>query len=355
MPALARAVALTNYDAVARHVGLNPYEMMGRAGLKRTSLGDPEHRISADRILNLLEDSAAQSGRDDFGVLLGECRTFASLGPVSLLLCHERDLREVVNSMIEYRQLMNELLQLSLRDDRTTAVLEWNLVPGLRSTQGINLLATVAYRVLANGSGCNFAPDCIHFRQSEPRHVGTFKRAFGCALEFESSFDGMSFASAWLDRANERADPELAVHARRLLNLLPAIRRHDSLADRTRAIIPMIIANGHVRVEDVAGSLGLSIRTLQRQLIYEGHSFSTLLNETRRELAVRYLRDSGQSITSVAHLTGYSALSSFTRWFISEFGTSPAAWRKLMRKRDERHLRPSGDLASGRALSAPVA
>src|SRR5689334_6582004 len=119
--------------------------MFGRAGIHPNALADPENWISAGRMLGLLDDSVRQSGRDDFTVLLGACRTFASLGPVSLLLKHESTLREIIAAMIEYRRLLNELLHLSLRDDGRTAVLEWNLIPGLRSSQGVTLLATIAY------------------------------------------------------------------------------------------------------------------------------------------------------------------------------------------------------------------
>ena len=78
---------LTNFYEVARYVGLDPYVMLGRAGLHPNAISDPENWIPGIRILNLLRDCALRSERDDFSVLLGECRTFASLGPVSLPCC----------------------------------------------------------------------------------------------------------------------------------------------------------------------------------------------------------------------------------------------------------------------------
>jgi AraC-like DNA-binding protein len=324
-------------------VGLDPFVMLSRAGLHPSALNDPENWIAASRILALLDDCARLSGRDDFGVLLGECRTFGSLGPVSLLLKHESTLRETIMAMIEYQRLLNELLHVRLREEGRTGVLEWNLIPGLRSSQGICLLATIAYRVLVQGTGINWQPDCIHFRHSAPEGIATFRRVFGCPLEFDGGFDGMSFAAECLDLKNACADPELAKHARRLLQLLPGIRRYETVSDQARSTIPFLIANGQVNALDVANCLGVPVRTLQRKLVSEGHSFSDLLNETRRELAVRYLSNSNHSITAVAQLTGYSALSSFTRWFVSEFGMSPGRWRRLMRRRDEMFIEPVAD------------
>ena len=99
------------------------------------------------------------------------------------------------------------------------------------------------------------------------------------------------------------------------------------MSQRVSAAIPLLISDGQADVEGVSHSLGTSVRTLQRRLIAEGQSFSSLLNDARSELAVRYLRCSDLSITSIAELCGFSALSSFTRWFISEFGVSPRRWR----------------------------
>ncbi len=334
MLARARAVSLTGYCEIARHVGLDPFAMLSRAGLHPSALNDPENWLPASRILRLLDDSARHSGRDDFSILLGECRTFGSLGPVSLLLRHERDLRSTIMAMIKYRSLLNELLQLDLHITGPTAILEWNLIPGLRSSHGINLVATVAYRVLIDGAEFHWQPECIHFRHRAPVNSASFARVIRCPIEFDSAFDGMSFSSKSLDFANRSADPELAAHASRLLDLLPAIRRHDTLEERARAMIPMLLANGRVDAQGLADLMGLTLRTLQRRLLDEGKPFRAVLSEVRRELAVRYLGDSDQSIGSIASLLGYSTQASFARWFVTEFGESPSQWRKVRKGRD---------------------
>jgi AraC-like DNA-binding protein len=47
----------------------------------------------------------------------------------------------------------------------------------------------------------------------------------------------------------------------------------------------------------------------------------------KRDLAVRYLANPTYSKTEIARLLGYGQLSSFTRWFIAEFGAPPTRWR----------------------------
>ena len=333
MLARARAVTLTNYIGLARCLGIDPYAMLERAGLDGRSLSDSENWLPSRLVLDLLEKTAAIADRDDFGVLLGEFRSFASLGPVSLLLRHEVTLRAIIRSMIEYRRLLSELLHLRLEEHGDQSILCWSLIPGLRSSQGINLLATIAYRVLVDSTAVHWHPECIHFRHSQPKARAAFQRVFTCPIEFDCEFDGLTLKTKSLDLPNEYADAELAAHARRLLNLLPGIRAEDSAVTRTRGTIALLIQNGHVDVSDVARCMGLTRRSLQRRLKAEGHTCSSLLNDVRRELAVRYLGNSTQSSSAVAELIGYSSLSAFTRWFVAEFGKPPGEWRQQLQRK----------------------
>jgi AraC-type transcriptional regulator len=147
-----RAVTLTGYDDVARLVGLDPYEMLARARIHPTALRGPENWLPADRVISLIDNSAALSKRDDFGVLLGECRTFATLGPISLLLRHEATVHAILSAIAEYRKLLNDILHVSVRDDGRNAIVEYNLFPGLQSSQTVNLVATIAHRAMADAS-----------------------------------------------------------------------------------------------------------------------------------------------------------------------------------------------------------
>jgi len=80
-------------------------------------------------------------------------------------------------------------------------------------------------------------------------------------------------------------------------------------------------------MDHVATNLGLSSSGLRRRLDRENRLFAELLNEVRRDLAQRYLANSAHSITEISDLTGYTTISSFTRWFTGEFGMPPISWR----------------------------
>ena len=48
----------------------------------------------------------------------------------------------------------------------------------------------------------------------------------------------------------------------------------------------------------------------------------------RRELVVRHLLNNVQPLATIGEMLGYASPAAFTRWFTSEFGMSPSAWRR---------------------------
>ena len=82
-------------------------------------------------------------------------------------------------------------------------------------------------------------------------------------------------------------------------------------------------------VDDVAGSLGMSQRTLARKLSDEGLNFTEILQQLRRDLAVRYLDDHKLHISKIAWLLGFNEVSSFTHTFKRWTGKTPSKIRTM--------------------------
>ena len=92
------------------------------------------------------------------------------------------------------------------------------------------------------------------------------------------------------------------------------------LTDRVRQLVILLLPRGLCRVEVVAQHLGIDRRTVARRLADEQTSFSALVNELRRDLFARYLKDGARSLTDVSALLGFSASSAFSRWHRQQFG-----------------------------------
>ena len=85
-------------------------------------------------------------------------------------------------------------------------------------------------------------------------------------------------------------------------------------------------------LEHIARRLRISPRALQNRLGQKSTTFERVLSETRRALAVRYLRDTDLSLTEIAFLLGFSEQSAFTRAARGWFGCPPRAMRDKSRR-----------------------
>ena len=322
-----RATALAGYCEVARFVGLDPYAMLRRARINPEILEEPEHPIPAKRVAALLEDSARESGCASFGLLMAETRSLSGIGPVSLLLTHQGTARDVLDSAIRYQGLLAEAIAISIEEEDETSIIRTDVVAGAAGPQSIELLMGIVCRIVSEIVGGRWHPDSTHFVHSAPIDLGMHRKIFQSHLVFDSDFNGFACSTASLDAPNPTADSGMARHAERYLEMLMREPSDGSIAERARRSIHLLLPSGRANLDQVSQNLGLHPRTLQRLLGQEKRSFGTLLNDVRRELALRYLSRSTHSVSSIAQLTGYASPSSFTRWFCAEFGTAPAAWR----------------------------
>jgi AraC-like DNA-binding protein len=84
-------------------------------------------------------------------------------------------------------------------------------------------------------------------------------------------------------------------------------------------------------LERVARTLGMSGRSLQRQLRDEQTSFRELVDEVRRELAISHVKAGKTPITAIALLLDFSDASAFHRSFRRWTGQSPSEFRAAAR------------------------
>jgi AraC-like DNA-binding protein len=334
MTALVRAASLGNYSPIARRLGLDPLRMIREAGLNPAHLADPDLRIPAASVVALLETSARKSGCLTVGLEMAESWRMSDFGAISLLLSHQRTLRDALSAIVRYRHLLNDAVNLEVEEaERLVFVREEIVVEGgaPASRQAIELAIGIVFRTFRALLGPEWRPRGVRFRHPAPPKLTVHHRVFGSAVRFDADFNGIVLAAEDMERANPAADAAMARHAQRYVDSLPGARK-TSNAEEVRRSIHVLLPRGRASIEQVAQALGTQPRTLQRKLEANGESFAALLNATRRDLAVRHLDNPAYSLAQVAELLGYGFPSSFTRWFSAEFGKSPTEWRAAKKR-----------------------
>lgn len=328
MSAFVRGATLSNYAEVAAQVGLDANAMLRAHGIDRRALSDQDMRIPTVKVAELLEASAAASDCPTFGLRMAESRQLADFGAVSLLITHQATMREALMTVVRYRQLLNPSLILEVEEhDDVVVVREELLVTGVGSTrQAYELAIGVLYRLFRAVLGSRWRAQSANFAHGAPADLTVHRRVFGPICEFNSDFNGLTCSRSDMEAANPSADPKLAQLAERYVLTLPTAEQRSVATDVQKAIY-MLLPFGQATIGDVAASLNLNPRTLQRRLTAENAAFGDLLNGVRRELTERYVSNETLPLSRVAGLVGFSRQSSFSRWFADEFGGSASRWR----------------------------
>lgn len=327
---LARYASLANYTELTRSLGADPSLLLRAAGLDPRGIAMQDRWVPAASVNDLLERTATITGRDDLGLRLAELRRLSHLGPLSLVLREEPDVRSALQVLIRHERMYNEALhtRLSIVDGTATVRVELDLERPAPDRQAVDLAVGVVHGLLRELLGRDWTPLSVSFGHPAPRHIETARRMFGGALHFDADHNGIRFHEHDLDRPTATADPQLRVYTRRLLDGDAGSGREAT--GRIRELVDLLLPTGRCSADQVARSLGVDRRTVHRRLAAEGTTFSEVVDDVRAGLARHLVAGRRYSFTEIAEILAFSSPSNFSRWFRGAFGTTPRAWRRSM-------------------------
>ena len=328
-----RSATLDGYVRLARSLGLDPVGLMRSVGLDVADVAAPEKWIPAGDVATLLQLSADRSGREDFGLLLAGRRRLSTLGPLSVVLSQEPDLRSALRLLNGYERSYNEALHLRLDEANGLATIRLWLEFGepVPVRQSLDLATAALHGIIRELLGRGWEPLSVCFAHPRPATLDTYHEVFGARLQFDHSFTGLVFIADQLDARNTMSDPLLQPYARQFLESMPT-PRGATVSDQVRELVDVFLPLGRCSTLQVARSLGVTQRTLHRQLAGEQESFSSIVNATRAAWAERHLANDRYTLTEISELLGFTAPSAFSRWFRQQFGVSPTEWRATARR-----------------------
>ena len=333
MRQFARTASLTGYAQLCRSLGVDPTRLMASVGLDIDDLDVPDRWVPAGPMARLLELSARDSGCDDFAVRLSERRGLGSLGPLSVVLREEPDLRGVLDLLVRYEHAYTGVLDLRLteRDGLATIDIRFEFGEAVPTRQVQDLVAGNLAGIIRILIRPTWLPTTAHFAHDAPAHPDTFRRVFGANLHFGAEFTGFVLDARDLDAPVVTSDPSVRPYTRQLLHALVLPPEQATQTFETARVVELLLPVGRCSLEEVARHLGLRPRLLQQRLAAESESFSSVVHKTRARLAEHYLAIDRFSLTEVSLLLGFAAPSAFSRWFRQQFAVSPTAWRDSAR------------------------
>jgi AraC-like DNA-binding protein len=306
--------------------GCDGAALLAQAGFDLRHLGGPDARCCLTRIRTLARIALEATRDEAFGVKLGSHFTHASFHALGYGLRASSTLKEAFERVEHYSQVVSDAV--ACRLERCGAQYHFYLeLKADLPIESIDPLIGVQLRMCRSLIGRDFSPLAVELQRPRPRVLDDFERLWRSPLHFGAGQNRLIFDVESIERRLDTGNLELA----RLSDAIAAqylarIERYDIEA-RVRDVLAQRLPDGEPRQQDVAESLNMSSRTLQRKLGDSGTTFREIVDQTRHTQALLHLDRSQTSVEEVTRLLGFSCSSSFTRSFRRWTGVSPSAWR----------------------------
>jgi AraC-like DNA-binding protein len=162
----------------------------------------------------------------------------------------------------------------------------------------------------------------VHGRQHGQREMA---RYFGCKVRYLQNRVGIVFRATdmatLIDTSDYRLLKILTAYCEGILKE-HAVGHAGTLQKVERRIIDLL-PKGSAKAKVIAANLGVSERTLGRQLAALGTSFNDVLDQIRKQLALKYVSETDLRLAQIAFLLGYANPPAFSLAFKRWTGGAP--------------------------------
>ncbi|NUQ75083.1 MAG: AraC family transcriptional regulator [Polyangiaceae bacterium] len=297
------------------------------------ALTDVDARFAHTSWLGLWRDMARATGSESVGLDAAESLPWGHFEVIDYLVGTSDDLGTALRRFERYFGLVSTGVAHVLEDHGDSVYLVRRYAPGCFTRMLAPAEFAFANIVLRTRIplGAHWCPRQVRFAAPAPKSDAAHRRLFGCPVSFDAEESVIVIDRSTLALRMQRPDPGLrAILERHADMLIERLGAEEHPVGRTRSVILEGLRDGDISISRAARRLGMSVRTLQRALRSSGHTFDELVDESRRDLARRYLGDRSLSIQEIAHLLAFGDLRGFYRAFRRWEGSTPAELRKAL-------------------------
>lgn len=312
--------------------GLDRDGLLASAGIDPGAPVDPDLMVADTAYYDVLERIArADPGAVDLPLRVGATMRCEDYGAFGLAFKSAPDLGGSYLRAERYARVLTSVTRYALCEvaEGTAVQLhrEGDRRLGLRLSNEASIASVAA--ISDEVSTARFQALAVYFRHPAPGDARAHERHFGCPVHFGAHMDAILVSRELLRTPNRLGDAGISrFFDSHLEQALSKFDDDAALERRVRIEVARALSGGLPKLSEVAGRLGMSGRTLQRRLAESGYSFQTLVDESRRTVAERLLRETSYPLAEIAFLTGFSEQSAFNRAFRRWSGQTPGACRR---------------------------
>ena len=315
----------------ARH--LDGQAIFERAGLTLSDSQDPDSRFPMQAMQQVWKQIAREVSDPCFGLEVAKHWHPSHFHALGYAWLASNTLLDAYRRLTRYGHIMNDALRIKLEETAGEVLLRLGLDNRMIAdahTEPAAIDASMATLVQMSRYiyGDDFKPLHMMVMRARPDCMAEYTAYFRCGIEFEADYNGVIIAREVREKRLSTGHQNLAMlHDQVLIDYLSKLNKDDISMQVKKSLVDNL-SGGEVSEEKMADALHMSPRSLQRKLQQQGTSYKKLLDETRRELALTYVKNRQRSFGEITFLLGFTEQSNFTRAFKRWEGVSPSEYRE---------------------------
>lgn len=313
--------------------GVDVDDLLRPLGLDLGTLSQPGATLPLYQVDLMVQAGVQMTGRRDLGFELGKSLKLSSHDIVGYGILSSPNVDYALRLVSRFFRLIMPSFQARYRRDQRHMEFTFQAVAATSQVcldVHLEALATAAHfeiRELMLGQMPDYA---LYLSLSEPAHVQRYQELREARCHFIPSVPPevrFVFPASAGDKALALAD-DVALKAaeERCRSMVQRALNRQDVSGWVRMMLREA-RHGMPSMDEMAHTLNMSPRSLDRYLQREGAGYRALLQQVRHERAQRLLLNSGTSITQIALELGYTDAANFTRAFRKIEGVSPSVFR----------------------------
>ncbi|CAM3504206.1 AraC family transcriptional regulator [Pseudomonas floridensis] len=324
-------------DAV-RSYGQDPDMLLEQYGLDAARLAQAGARLSIPRYMRLGHAAIQLTGQPGLGLRMGQLTRLGQAGLAGVTAAQAPNVREAARAMIRFEALYgsNYRGQSSFHEDASGAWIRFYSISPYNAYNRFVVDSILGGWVaqLSSLSRTDLRAQRVEIEFDAPDYAAQYAHLSDNPVVFGAATNQLRLDLDSLALANPDHCPSTWGHLLQLCEKeLEQLTRTRSLRERiTRLLGPLLSGGREPDLEEVAARLKLPTWTLRRKLAEEGTRFRAILNDTRRDLAMTYIRDTELAFGEIAYLLGFASAEAFQRAFKRWNGQTPGEFRRSQRR-----------------------
>ncbi len=291
----------------------------------------PDNYMDADKYDRLMEGAAHICEDPYFGLVLGSGFSLDHLGLIGYILLNSNTLNQAFENYKRYNILLCSGVVYDLQIINGTAKFSfWVSDPSRNPTYHLmDSILSSTYKIIQKLTGDPLKLRMVSFTHHAPSDIQPYANLFGTKLLFNQKENALVFDANILDLpVVYRNQQLLQIVENHAIQMIRALKLEQTFSEMVSLAIIKKFDGTTPRIQDIARSLGFSVRSIQLQLNKDHTTFKDLLAIIRKNMAESYLKNPSFSISDISYALGFSEPVSFHLAFKKWTGQTPGVYRK---------------------------